>query len=188
MKTKFLKQTPYILTYSRLLIAGYYILVAICKPLQDPITISFLLVYAILSDVFDGILARKMKVDSIQLRQLDSKVDTIFWVTLLYLLLVIENLFMRLHAIELFILLASEIVIQLFGYFKFSCALALHTYAAKIWALLLTFCVLQLLLVNNAEIIFYIMFIWGLLAQLEVVLIILKMKTFRVDINSIFKL
>ena len=188
MKTKILNQTPYLLVYSRLLIAIYFIFVAAFKQLQDPLTISLLLIFAVLSDVFDGIIARKLKIDSVHLRQLDSKVDTIFWITLLYVLLVVENSFIKAHAIELFILLASEVFLQVFGYLKFNSALALHTYAAKAWAVLLTLSVLQLLLGKNAEIIFHTMFVWGLIAQLEVALIIFKMKTFNVDVSSIFKL
>ena len=188
MKTRILNQTPYLLVYSRLLIAVYFIFVAIFKQLQDPITVSLLLILAVLSDVFDGIIARKLKIDSVRLRQLDSRVDIIFWVTLLYVLLVMENSFVRSHAAALFILLMSEVFIQLFGYLKFNTALALHTYAAKAWAVLLTLSVLQILLGKNAEVIFYIMFVWGLIAQLEVALIIFKMKTSKVDISSIFKL
>lgn len=188
MKTKILNQTPYLLVYSRLLIAVYFIFVAIFKQLQDPIAVSLLVIFAVLSDVFDGIIARKLKIDSTHLRQLDSRVDTIFWITLLYVLLVMENSFVRSHATALFILLASEIFLQAFGYLKFNSALALHTYAAKAWAVLLTLSVLQILLGENAEILFYTMFAWGLIAQLEVALIIFKMKTLRVDVSSIFKL
>ncbi|MBA2611881.1 MAG: CDP-alcohol phosphatidyltransferase family protein [Bacteroidetes bacterium] len=188
MKTTFLKQTPHILIYSRLLIAVYFILVAIFKGLQDPITVSICIIFAVLSDVFDGIIARRMKVDSVHLRQLDSKVDTLFWLALLYVLLVMENSFIRSHAKEFFILLALEITLQIFGYIKFNSAMALHTYAAKAWAVLLTLSVLQILSGKNAEIIFYTMFFWGLIAQLEVALIIFKMKTFKVDVSSVFKL
>ncbi len=188
MKTNFLKQLPYLLTYSRLLVAIYYILVAFCKPLQDPFMISALLLYAILSDIFDGVIARKLKIDSVHLRQLDSKTDTIFWLSLLYVLFVMHTSFILNHAFEFFILIVSEIAVQAFGYLKFNRSLALHTYAAKAWAVLLTLTVLQLLLGQQAEIIFYIAFVWGLIAQLEITLIILKMKAHKVDVSSIFKL
>ncbi len=184
--TAYLKQLPYALIYCRLAITAYFVLTSICKPLQNPIIISVLLIVAILTDIFDGILARKFKCDSIHLRQLDSKVDIVFWLALMYVLLVVRANFMHDHAIELFILLTSEVLIQLFGYFKFNSSLALHTYAAKIWALLLTITVLQLLLGSTNQILFYIMFIWGMIAQTEVILIVFKMKEFKVDVRSFF--
>ncbi len=182
------KRIPYFLIYSRLVMAVYLILTAFSKPLQDPILISIVLVTGILTDIFDGIIARKLKSDTVHLRQLDSKVDTAFWISFLYLLLCIHPKFMRDHAVQLFILLASEIVIQLLGYFKFNRALALHTYSAKTWAVLLTFTVLRLLLVGNAETLFYMMFIWGLISQTEVLIIVFKLKVFTVDVRSVFSL
>ena len=182
------KQLPYALIYLRLLIGVYFILASITGPLQNPLTISVLLTGGIFTDIFDGIIARKLKCDTVHLRQLDSKVDTVFWFSLLYVLLVMRNRFIIDHAIELFILLALEIGVQLFGYFKFNSSLALHTYAAKGWAVLLTLTVLQLLLGSETEILFYCMFIWGLITQTEVLIIVFKMKTFKIDIRSVFHL
>jgi phosphatidylglycerophosphate synthase len=181
------KKIPYALIYSRLAMTAYLVLTSICKPLQNPVVISIILIAAILTDIFDGVAARKFKCDSVHLRQLDSKVDTVFWLALMYVLLVIRTDFMHNHAVELFILLASEVLIQLIGYFKFNSSLALHTYGAKIWALLITFTVLQLLLGFNADALFYIMFVWGIIAQTEVILIIFKMKIFKVDVKWLFK-
>lgn len=190
MKTtnSYLKQIPYMLTYSRLLMAIYYIFVAIFESLQDPLVIGIILIAAIVTDIFDGVLARKFKSDTVHLRQLDSKIDTIFWLSLTYVLLVTQSAFMKEHAIKLIILIALEIAVQLFGYFKFNTAIAFHTYAAKAWALLLTATVLVLLSGYRAEIIFRIMFVWGIIVQAEVIYILLKLKTFRVDIKSFLKL
>ena len=188
MKTSFLKHIPYFLTYSRLVIAAYYIIMCLYSSLQNPVTISVLLIYAILSDIFDGIIARRLKMDTVYLRQLDSKIDTVFWIALLFLLVVLKKSFMLAHITGLLILLASEICVQIFGYLKFKRLLALHTYTAKAWALLLMLLVLELLLGQHAEVIFFIAFVWGLLSQLEVTLIIFKLKTYKVDISSIFKM
>jgi len=188
MKTKTLKRIPALLSYSRLLMALYFVLVSLCAPLQNPLVISLIIVAAILTDIFDGVLARKFKCYSVHLRQLDSKVDTIFWFSVLYLLMVMHSDFMKENAVKLFILLGLEIGVQIFGYFKFNNALALHTYAAKAWAVLIAVAVLQILSGNNAEIIFNVMFAWGLFVQVEVILIILKLKKFRVDVRSLFSI
>jgi hypothetical protein len=53
---------------------------------------------------------------------------------------------------------------------------------------LLTLSVFQLLLGNDADSLFKIAFVWGLLTQSEVAVIVIKMKTFRVDVKSILNL
>jgi CDP-diacylglycerol--glycerol-3-phosphate 3-phosphatidyltransferase len=188
MKTKLLLNVPYLLTYSRLLMAVVYIFASLYKPAQQPLFVGLILIYAILSDIFDGVIARRLKIATDHLRQLDSKVDTVFWFSLLYLLIVMRPEFMKDHALPLFILLVLEIGVQLFGFFKFNTAMALHTYAAKAWAVLLTLTVLQLLWTGDAAVLFTIMFAWGLISQTEVILILLKLKTYRVDIKSILVL
>jgi CDP-diacylglycerol--glycerol-3-phosphate 3-phosphatidyltransferase len=168
--------------------AGLYIFASVYKPAQQALFVGLILVYAILSDIFDGVIARKLKIATDHLRQLDSKVDTVFWFSLLYLLIVMYPEFMRGHALPLFILLILEIGVQLFGFFKFGKTMALHTYAAKAWAILLTLTVLQLLATGEAKVLFSVMFTWGLISQTEVILILLKLKTFRVDVKSILAL
>lgn len=106
-----MKKVPYILTYSRLAMAVFYILVSICKPLQNSGLIVAVLIAAILSDVFDGIIARRLNVATPQLRQLDSKVDTVFWLSLMYVLIITQSAFVKANAISIFILVASEILI-----------------------------------------------------------------------------
>lgn len=186
--TSFLKNGPYLLIYSRLLMAVFYIFTALCKPLQDPFIISIVLISAVLTDIFDGVLARRFKVDTVHIRQLDSKVDTIFWLALFYVLIVMRHAFVKEYAVELFILILSEVALQLFGYFKFNSSLALHTYSAKVWALMIMATVLQLLLGNTPVVLFKITFIWGLISQLEVALIVFKLKQFRIDVRSFFSL
>jgi phosphatidylglycerophosphate synthase len=183
-----MKSIPYILTYSRLVMAVFYILVSICKPLQNNFLIVSVLIVAILTDIFDGIIARRLKIATAQLRQLDSKVDTVFWLSLMYVLIVTQAAFVKANAMAIFILVASEILIQMIGYFRYNSSLALHTYAAKLWAVLLTITVCQLCVGTHASVWFKITFIWGLVTQLEIMAIIFKLNHFQTDVKSIFSL
>lgn len=183
-----MKSVPYILTYSRLVMAVFYIIVSICKPLQSNALVVEVLIAAILTDIFDGIIARRLKMSTVHLRQLDSKVDTVFWLSLMYVLIIMQSAFVKAHAIGIFILLASEIIIQVVGYFRFNSSLALHTYAAKAWAILLTITVCEVFIGSHANFWFNITFVWGLIVQLEVVIIIFKLKTFKADVSTVFAL
>ena len=183
-----MKAIPYILTYSRLVMAVFYILVSICKPLQSNALVVGILITAILTDIFDGVIARRLKMSTVHLRQLDSKVDTVFWLSLMYVLIIMQSTFVKAHAVGIFILVASEILIQVIGYFRFNSSLALHTYAAKAWAVLLTITVCEVFIGSHANFWFNVTFVWGLIAQLEIIVIIFKLKTFKTDISSIFTL
>jgi phosphatidylglycerophosphate synthase len=183
-----MKAIPYILTYSRLVMAVFYILVSICKPLQSNALVVGVLIAAILTDIFDGVIARRLKMSTVHLRQLDSKVDTVFWLSLMYVLIIMQSSFVKAHAIGIFILVASEILIQVIGYFRFNSSLALHTYAAKAWAILLTITVCEVFIGSHANFWFNIAFVWGIIAQLEIIIIIFKLKTFKADVSSVFTL
>lgn len=181
-----MKTLPYLLTYSRLVMAVVYIFISLYQPLQQAHLVVGILVAACVTDIFDGVIARRLKMVTTHLRQLDSKVDTVFWLSLLYLLIIMKSAFVREHAVALFILAASEVFIQLLGYFKFNTSLALHTHAAKVWAVLLTVTVAQIFLGTHANFWFRITFLWGLLVQLEITWIVLKLKVLRSDIASVF--
>ncbi len=168
--------------------AGFYLLATFTSSLQNKFVIVGVLIAAIVSDIFDGVLARRWKCDTENLRKLDSKIDTIFWLSLLYLLVVSQRDFVLQHSIKLFILVLLEILVQLIGYFKFNTTLALHTYSAKFWALLLAVTISALVLGYNVTFLFGACFVWGIISQLEVLLIILKLKTYKVDVKSIYSL
>lgn len=183
-----MRRVPYILTYSRLLMAPVFVLIALYKPWQNPYTVVWILIAGIITDIFDGVIARRLKMDVVSLRQLDSKVDTIFWFALIYALVILRSDFVKQHAGSIFALIGLEIAVQVTGYFKFSKSLALHTHAAKVWAILLTVTVVQILIGTQPTFWFRLSFLWGVLVQIEVIAIILKLRTYRADIPSVFQL
>jgi phosphatidylglycerophosphate synthase len=73
---------------SRLVVAYFNYSIFICKRFSNNYCSSSLIValsiYAILSDVFDGIIARHLKISTIEMRQLDTKIDTVFWFSCLF--------------------------------------------------------------------------------------------------------
>lgn len=183
-----MKAIPYVLTYSRLLMAMLFILIALFKPFQDPYLVVWILIAGITTDIFDGVIARWLKMDTVPLRQLDSKIDTVFWFSLIYAIVVLRPDFVKEYAGAIFTLVVFEIIVQITGYFKFSRSLALHTHAAKVWAVLLTVTIIQVLIGVHATFWFRISFLWGILVQIEVMAIILKLRTYRADIPSVFQL
>jgi CDP-diacylglycerol--glycerol-3-phosphate 3-phosphatidyltransferase len=72
---------PYLLIYSRLLIGFLILLLSIYHIPHYPAIAVTLLVIGLLTDIFDGIIARRLNVSTERLRRLDSTVDQVFFVT-----------------------------------------------------------------------------------------------------------
>ena len=118
MRKLILYKIPHALLYSRLVVAILIISFSFMR--ISPAIIVALSIYAILSDVFDGMLARHLKISTIEMRQLDTKIDTVFWFSCLFYLCINQTPFLKAHIVELFVLVFSELFIIVFGKFKFN--------------------------------------------------------------------
>lgn len=91
MKSKILNSIPYALLYSRLIVSILIIVFSFIK--IEPVVIISLSIYAIVSDVLDGIIARHLKISTKEMRQMDTKIDTVFWFSCLFYISINHPLF-----------------------------------------------------------------------------------------------
>ncbi|MES2762421.1 MAG: CDP-alcohol phosphatidyltransferase family protein [Bacteroidota bacterium] len=185
MKTKILYKIPHALLYSRLVVAIFIIVFSFIK--IAPIIIVTLSVYAILSDVFDGMLARRLKISTVEMRQLDTKIDTVFWFSCLFYLCMNQTQFLRSHIIELFVLVFSELFIIALGKLKFNERISYHTILSKCWALCLLWFFIDICLNNACGFSFAISFWYGLVVQFEILMIAVILKTSHTDVPSVLQ-
>lgn len=185
MKNKILYQIPHILLYSRLVIAILIIVFSFIT--IQPIIIVALSVYAIISDVFDGMIARHLKISNPEMRQLDTKIDTVFWFSSLFYICINHSLFLKTHLLEIGILVFSELFIIAFGFVKFNERISYHTILSKFWALLLLWFFIDLILNGHSFYSFTISFWYGLLVQFEILLIGLVLKQNQTDVPGFIK-
>ena len=73
-----MRRAPWILVIFRLLAAPGLIALAL-SGLSSGVAAALLLSLAVLSDIFDGVIARRMKVVTPALRTWDSRADVVFW-------------------------------------------------------------------------------------------------------------
>lgn len=184
MKT-ILYKIPFALLYSRLVVAVVLIVCSFTN--TSPLVIISLCVYAVLSDVFDGIIARRLKISTVEMRQMDTKIDTVFWFSCLFYLCVNHQLFIKSHILELFILVFSELFIILLGLVKFRERISFHTILSKFWALMLLWFFIDLLLDNTAPFSFKMAFWYGLLVQSEILAIAMILRSNEPDISGILQ-
>jgi len=126
---------PLALTGLRAALAPVMVLLA----LRYPYGIAFgaCLIVAFLSDVFDGIIARRLGVATAGLRRLDSIVDTLFYLGALFAAWHLQRAALLEHLDALLLLAALEVARYLFDLAKFRREASYHMWSAKLWGMFL---------------------------------------------------
>ncbi|KKO92591.1 CDP-alcohol phosphatidyltransferase [Sphingobacterium sp. Ag1] len=147
--------------------------------------ISFLVI-GLLSDIFDGIIARRLAVSTALLRRWDSSVDLLFFACITWASYLSCPQFFKDHATLILILVGSEIVTYIISFVKFKKEIATHSIGAKVWTLFLFAFLVELLLHCQSTILFQLTIWLGLLTRLEIIAIILTLRNWSNDIPSIY--
>lgn len=176
-------QIPKILLYSRLIAA--ILLVCFSFLSISKLVIVSIVIYAVMSDIFDGIIARRLKISTPQFRQLDTKIDTVFWLSCLFYILLNHGMFVQKHLSEIIILVFTELTIVVVGKLKFKDRISFHTILSKFWALTILWFFIEIVLFSQANLSFQIVFYYGLLVQAEICLIAVILKENVTDVPSI---
>jgi len=183
-----MKKLPIPLIYSRVLLGVLITLIAFSNPENSGYTIVSLMLLGILSDVFDGVVARKLNVDTERIRILDSNVDMFFWGACLTSIFIINKEFVIQNLTLILIVVALEIIAYIVSFSRFKKTIATHTYLAKAWSIFL-FLFLSELVLTHESIYFFNLVIWiGILSRLEIILILLLTKQWVIDVPSVFSL
>jgi CDP-diacylglycerol--glycerol-3-phosphate 3-phosphatidyltransferase len=140
---------------------------------------------ATLSDIFDGIVARRLGVATVALRRADSIVDLIFWISVL-VGLYLQNPPLIWHArFVIAAILAAEATLQAVSLARFRRMVATHSYSAKFAGLCLMIGTSLLCLQTHAAV------ATGLIATsygvcaLDVLAILLILPAWKSDVPSI---
>jgi phosphatidylglycerophosphate synthase len=177
---------PIILIYSRLVIGFVILTLSIANAAMYKSIAITLLVVGVLTDVFDGIIARRLNISTQHLRRLDSTVDQIFFICVAIATYVQCPSFFKANSILLVILFGSEGLAYVICYFKFKKEIATHTIGAKIWTLLLVATLTQITATCNAQTLFKYCFWIGEVTRLEIIAIILLIKTWTNDVPTVY--
>src|ERR1700761_3377396 len=91
--------------------------------------LALALAIGVASDIFDGLIARRLGVATPELRRADSTVDLIFWLSVLAAAQLSAGFLTR-HRLLIALLLASETLCQIVSQVRFRRPPATHSYAA----------------------------------------------------------
>jgi CDP-diacylglycerol--glycerol-3-phosphate 3-phosphatidyltransferase len=180
----FTYKIPQLLIYSRLLMAWLIFVITLVRPGQASTAIIVLLIAGLLTDVFDGIIARRLNISNAFLRKLDTKIDRVFWLSALFAMIMLHPLFFLQHALQIAVLLVLELSAWIIGRIKFRSGISFHSILSKFWATSLLVMMVDLLPDGAASLSFAVVFWYGLIAQIDVILIAFLLPEFQCDIPS----
>jgi CDP-diacylglycerol--glycerol-3-phosphate 3-phosphatidyltransferase len=123
------------LTTLRLLLAPVVLLCA-SGPAPGWVFVA-ILTAALLTDIFDGVIARRLGVATPALRRYDSIVDTVFHCAVFYAVWLLHPDLVRAHAPWLWTLLGLEILRYIVDWAKFGREASYHMWSAKAWGAVL---------------------------------------------------
>ncbi|GAB4093320.1 CDP-alcohol phosphatidyltransferase family protein [Flaviaesturariibacter terrae] len=178
-----MKRIPLLLVLLRPLL-GLTLLLLRTQPHFGSIAL-LLLSAGLLSDIFDGIVARRMGVSTTSLRRLDSAADNLFWLLAALTAFLRFPGFFATHALSLLLLLGSEALVYTLSFLRFRKEVATHAIASKLWTLLLFATLLQLLLTGEAPVLYPICFWAGIATRVEIIGIILLLRQWTADVPSL---
>ena len=180
------KHIPILLIYTRLLI-GFLVIGLQQASLADYKFFAISLVcIGLITDIVDGIVARKLGVSTQKVRRLDSSVDGIFYVCIAIATYLQRPSFFREHSLQLGILIAFEACTYLVSFIKFRKEVATHSIGAKLWSLFLFSLLIQLIAQGESGFLFTCFFWLGILTRIEIVAILLILKKWTNDIPTFY--
>ena len=177
---------PYALITARLTL-GPLILFGAARD-WDGGTLVTLLTCGVLSDIFDGMIARRLGAATPALRQADSAADVVFWLFVLAAAQLNTSAIYPRHTILLTVLLISELACQALSLARFRRLPATHSYAAKAWGLMLFVGFALLLSDVSAAPYVALMLFTGVGVNLEILAILALAPTRPVDVPSLITL
>jgi CDP-diacylglycerol--glycerol-3-phosphate 3-phosphatidyltransferase len=179
-----LRWIPFALSTLRLLLGP---LALACAVFGWPkILFAPILIIATLSDIYDGILARRLGVATSWLRRYDSVTDVIYYLFILYCAWIAQKTAIKSHWLPISLLVGSEIATIFLSLFRFGVLPATHTYMAKLYGLCLLGCCLGFLAFNAPGWIITVLAVVGVAANSEISAILLMRKVAPVDVKSVF--
>jgi phosphatidylglycerophosphate synthase len=172
-----------LLTALRALLAPVMLVLAWFYP--RPLEFAVCLILAFLSDVFDGILARRFNVATPALRRLDSIADSVFYVAALLAVWHLDSTELQEYLPALVVLGAVELLRYAFDLWKFRREAAYHLWSSKLWGICLFFSFFSLLVLNRGGLFVAVPIYVGILVDLEGLAVSFVLREWKSDVPTI---
>ncbi len=184
MRSPAFKQLPLALTALRTALGPVVLALAFQHPSGPAFAVC--LVLALLSDYFDGVIARRLGVATPGLRRMDSMADTIFYASALVSAWHLHAPLLYPYLPPLALLLALELVRYAFDYRKFGKEASYHMWSSKLWGVTLFMGFYSLLVYEDAGWPVALAIWMGVVADLEGLAISSVVREWKADVPSFY--
>jgi CDP-diacylglycerol--glycerol-3-phosphate 3-phosphatidyltransferase len=151
----------------------------------SPVAFAACLVVGLLSDVFDGILARRLNVATPALRRLDSIADSVFYVAALSAAWHLHPSELREYLVALVILVVMEVARYAFDLWKFRREAAYHLWSSKVWGICLFVGFFALLIFGRGGLFVAAPIYVGILVDLEGLAVSIVLRKWKSDVPTL---
>ena len=177
---------PILLILFRLLLAPIILALAYFIGESTKTIIVILMYLGLISDILDGIIARKQNISSARLRRMDSQTDMLFWLSLGFATWILYPKLIADNSIVIWTILAMEIACYVISLVKFKKETCTHAFLSKLWGITLLIAFTSLIGFNHAGIPFKMAIIMGLISHIDRILITLILPKWTHDIPSAY--
>lgn len=177
---------PIMLILFRFLLAPIILGLAYYVGDSSRVLIVVLMFLGLISDILDGIVARKQNISSEKLRRLDSQTDMIFWVSIGFATYFLNPDIINNNIIYVRIILGMEIACYVISFLKFGKETCTHAFLSKMWGITLLIGFTSLIGFNHAGIPFKLAIFMGLISHIDRILIVLILPHWTHDIPSVY--
>jgi len=180
-----LRLVPWALVIFRLLAGPAIIAFCIIAPAAASVSATVLTALGVLSDIFDGVIARRLGSVTPALRLWDSRTDVVFWLSIAIAVHWLHPAIWQTTWIMLAVLGAMEATTHLISYVRFRREASTHHILSKIFCLVLWALVSQLFLTGTTGWLFWLTLGVGVASQAEAMAIMLIVPEWQVDVKNL---
>ena len=126
---------PVLLILFRLCLAPIILVLAWQFGTQASLPIVILMYLGLLSDIFDGIIARKQKLSTAKLRRMDNQTDMLFWMSIGIATWLLHPDLLRPFSPAIWAVLGMEAACYATSLLKFKKETCTHAFLSKLWGL-----------------------------------------------------
>lgn len=181
-----MKNIPYLLIAFRLILGPVMIAVTCNYGTTARIVLALLILLGILSDIFDGIIARKHNVSTEKMRRMDSQTDLIFWLCTGWCAWLLNPEIIVSNRYAITTIFVMEGLTYVFSFLKFGKETCTHALLSKLWGITLFAAFISLVGFGYAGIPFALAVIFGIISHIDVYLIILFLPNWVHDVPSCY--
>lgn len=175
---------PYLLIAFRFTLAPIILWIAYSPSPSSKFIVVVLMFLGLISDILDGIIARKQGISTASMRRMDSQTDMIFWLSIGFATYWYYPEIITANWASISAILLMEGACYIISWLRFGKEPCTHAFLAKMWGLSLLVAFTSLIGFGTAGIAFYTAIVLGLISHIDRILITLLLPEWEHDIPS----